>query len=87
MLPPERDPDVHYRVARDTGSITPDFYEVKYYAATQPVQEIRGFYCWETLPEWLKNCMAALDAAGPGHTVPGVGHKLESTYWVCPTDT
>jgi hypothetical protein len=87
MLPPDRDPERYYRVSLDTTHITKNFYEVKYYAETQPVQEVRGFYCWETLPEWLKNCMAALDAAGAGHTVPGVGHKLEGAYWIGPTNT
>ena len=77
MLPLEQDKDATYRICKQDDGL----YKVVYYLATVPVTEVKGFYAWEAMPEWVKNCMAVLDAAGPGSQVKGFGYRSATTYW------
>lgn len=43
---------------------------------------IRG----DLLPDWVHEYMRTLDVAGSGHSVPGVGKKIGSVYWINVTD-
>jgi hypothetical protein len=89
MLPLQRDLNTHYRISIDFSNTKQELYEVYYYTLGNDgnVAKQRGFYAWEALPEWLQTCIACLDAAGNGHTVPGIGYKYEKIYWVNGQDT
>lgn len=40
----------------------------------------------DLLPDWVHEYMRTLDVAGSGHSVPGVGKKIGSVYWINVTD-
>ena len=89
----EQDPETTYKVERDAGIYPVDkyFYKVTTFPefsadfsadklSSSPY--IYGWYSLETLPQWLQDAIRALDVAGAGYGVNGLGKRVGDTYWI-----
>lgn len=71
-----------YRIQSGGGG---ELFEIVEYPRT-PASIATGFYRFDLLPEWVKDCIRTLDVAGAGIMVEGLGHKVgKTTYWIEPT--
>ena len=85
----EQDPATTYKVERDALAYpnNGNFYKVttypEFYADKQSSYPyVYGWYSLETLPQWLQDAIRALDVAGPGYGVNGLGKRVGNTYWI-----
>lgn len=83
----ERRPEATYRLIKmplfDEPSKT--LYAVQIFDVGRPVEDSRMcLYRFDLLPQWLQAAVAALDVAGSGHVVAGVGKKVGQAYWFPP---
>lgn len=81
LLEPKRNPRTTYRLA----TLDDGLYHLTVYPKT-PAPIHTAHYRMDMLPEWMQNCLRLLDAAGGGHSVEGVGRKVDSTYWIEPIE-
>jgi hypothetical protein len=57
-------------------------YVVKYYLHEQPLRQVEVSCRPDVMPQWLKEAIALLDAAGVGYSVAGLGFKSFNYYWI-----
>lgn len=82
QLPKERDWGVTYRLKSVASTLPGKFYEVVQYIPTRPVKEVKGFYTWAALPDWVKEAITVLDTAGRGNYVKNYGGRNSDSYWL-----
>ena len=89
----EQDPETTYKVERDAYDppVNGYFYKVTTFPEfptdfsadkLSSYPYVYGWYSLETLPQWLQDAIRALDVAGPGYGVNGLGKRVGNTYWI-----
>ena len=83
-----QDQDTTYKVERDAHAYPRNghFYKVTTYPAFEGDNNsypyTYGWYSLETLPQWMQDAIRALDVAGAGYGVNGLGKRVGDTYWI-----
>lgn len=85
----EQDPEVTYKIERDAHAYpnNGNFYKVTTYPTfdvdnNNSYPYTYGWYSLEALPQWLQEAIRALDVAGAGYGVNGLGKRVGDTYWI-----